>query len=59
MTIEQKRKFFHLLIRIGFKEIEVAYPAASDTDFGFVRSLIEQSQIPDDVWIQVNIFEFR
>jgi len=53
MTIEQKTVFFQTLVKCGFKEIEVAYPAASDTDFGFVRLLIEKNMIPDDVWIQV------
>ena len=53
MTIEQKTLFFQTLVKCGFKEIEVAYPAASDTDFGFVRLLIEKNLIPDDVWIQV------
>ncbi|KAH9050579.1 2-isopropylmalate synthase [Lactarius hengduanensis] len=53
MTIEQKTTFFQLLVQCGYKEIEVAYPAASDTDFNFVRGLIEKKQVPDDVWIQV------
>lgn len=53
MTIEQKTIFFQTLVKCGFKEIEVAYPAASDTDFGFVRLLIEKKLIPDDVWVQV------
>ena len=53
MTIEQKTTFFELLVECGYKEIEVAYPAASDTDFNFVRGLIEKNKIPDDVWIQV------
>ena len=53
MTIEQKTVFFQTLVKCGFKEIEVAYPAASDTDFGFVRLLIEKNMIPEDVWIQV------
>jgi 2-isopropylmalate synthase len=53
MTVEQKTTFFLTLVKCGFKEIEVAYPAASDTDFGFVRLLIEKNLIPDDVWIQV------
>jgi len=52
MTIEQKKTFFELLLECGFKEIEVAYPAASDTDFNFVRGLVEGEVIPDDVWIQ-------
>ena len=54
MTIAQKTLFFHTLLKCGFKEIEVAYPAASDTDFNFVRGLIEQGQVPDDVWVQVS-----
>ena len=53
MTVEQKTLFFQTLVKCGFKEIEVAYPAASDTDFGFVRLLIEKKLVPDDVWIQV------
>ncbi|KAJ6537320.1 hypothetical protein B0H10DRAFT_2204177 [Mycena sp. CBHHK59/15] len=53
MTIEQKTIFFRQLIKCGVKEIEVAYPAASDTDFSFVRGLIENNEVPDDVWIQV------
>ncbi|THH10488.1 hypothetical protein EW146_g8359 [Bondarzewia mesenterica] len=53
MAIEQKTTFFELLLECGFKEIEIAYPAASDTDFNFVRGLIEKNSIPDDVWIQV------
>lgn len=53
MTIEQKTRFFDTLVKCGIKEIEIAYPAASDTDFAFVRGLIEQKKIPDDVWIQV------
>ncbi|PSS31075.1 hypothetical protein PHLCEN_2v2407 [Hermanssonia centrifuga] len=53
MTIDQKTRFFHTLVKCGLKEIEVAYPAASDTDFNFVRGLIEGGQVPDDVWLQV------
>ena len=53
MDLEQKLEFFELLVRIGFKEIEVAFPAASDTEFEFVRRLIEEDRIPDDVTIQV------
>jgi hypothetical protein len=55
MTIEQKGIFFRQLVQCGFKEIEVAYPAASDTDFAFVRGLIEKNEVPDDVWIQVRV----
>jgi 2-isopropylmalate synthase len=53
MTIEQKTMFFKELVKCGLKEIEVAYPAASDTDFNFVRGLIDQGLVPDDVWLQV------
>ncbi|KAG1761705.1 2-isopropylmalate synthase [Suillus occidentalis] len=53
MTADQKLTFFRLLVKCGFKEIEIAYPSASDTDFSFVRHLIENNEIPDDVWIQV------
>ena len=53
MTIPQKTRFFQQLIQCGLKQIEVAYPAASDTDFNFVRGLIENGQVPDDVWLQV------
>jgi 2-isopropylmalate synthase len=55
MTIEQKTIFFRQLLVCGVKEIEVAYPAASETDFQFVRGLVENKEIPDDVWIQVRI----
>jgi len=55
MTIEQKTTFFRQLVQCGVKQIEVAYPAASDTDFQFVRTLIENNEIPDDVWIQVSL----
>lgn len=53
MSIAQKTMFFKQLVACGVKEIEVAYPAASDTDFNFVRGLIEKGQVPDDVWLQV------
>ena len=53
MTEEQKLIFFKTLVSCGFKEIEVAFPSASDTDFGFVRRVIEEGHIPDDVSIQV------
>ena len=53
MTVEQKTRLFLLLVKVGFKEIEVGFPAASQPDFDFVRQLIEQRQIPDDVTIQV------
>ncbi|TDO96830.1 2-isopropylmalate synthase [Marinomonas balearica] len=53
MTVEQKKQFFALLVDVGFKEIEVGFPAASQLDFDFVRWLIEENQVPDDVSIQV------
>jgi 2-isopropylmalate synthase len=53
MSVERKRRMFHLLVQMGYKEIEVGFPSASQTDFDFVRSLIEQDMIPDDVTIQV------
>ena len=55
MTIPQKTIFYDTLIKCGFKEIEIAYPAASDTDFNFVRGLIDSGKVPDDVWIQVSL----
>ncbi len=53
MDPERKRRMFDLLVRCGFKEIEVGFPAASQPDFDFVRQLIEEDLIPDDVMIQV------
>ncbi|WP_320669725.1 2-isopropylmalate synthase [Patulibacter defluvii] len=53
MDTERKRRLFDLLVRMGFKEIEVGYPASGSTDFDFVRSLIEDDAIPDDVRIMV------
>ncbi len=53
MTPSQKMAMFELLVDVGFKEIEVGFPAASQTDFDFVRQLIEQDLVPDDVTIQV------
>lgn len=53
MTLEQKVGFFKLLCKVGFKEIEVGFPAASETEYVFLRTLIEQNLIPDDVTIQV------
>jgi 2-isopropylmalate synthase len=53
MDRARKLRMFDRLVAIGFKEIEVAFPAASQTDFDFVRCLIEEGRIPDDVWIQV------
>lgn len=53
MNIPRKRAMFELLVRLGYKEIEVGFPSASQTDFDFVRLLIEEGLIPDDVVIQV------
>jgi len=53
MSVAQKKKMFALLVDVGFKEIEVGFPAASQPDFDFVRWLIEEDQVPEDVTIQV------
>ena len=53
MSLEQKLVFFKMLVDIGFKEIEVGFPAASDTEYQFMRALIERNMIPDDVTVQV------
>jgi len=53
MGVERKNRMFDLLVGMGFKEIEVAFPSASQTDFDFVRSIIENGRVPDDVAIQV------
>src|SRR3990170_4684394 len=53
MSPARKRRMFELLVRMGYKEIEVGFPAASQTDFDFVRELVEDDLIPDDVVIQV------
>ena len=53
MNLEQKLAFFQMLCKIGFKEIEVGFPAASETEYEILRALIDQSLIPDDVTVQV------
>ena len=53
MSLEEKLDFFKLLVRLGFKEIEVGFPAASETEYNFLRTLIEDNLIPDDVTVQV------
>ena len=55
LTIEQKLDYFNTLVKMGFKQIEVSYPSASDTDFNFTRKLIDENLIPNDVAIQVLI----
>ena len=53
MSLEEKLEFFKLLVKVGFKEIEVGFPAASETEYKFLRTLVEQNLIPDDVTVQV------
>ena len=53
MSLEEKLEFFRMLLKVGFKEIEVGFPAASETEYQFLRTLIEENMIPDDVTIQV------
>jgi 2-isopropylmalate synthase len=53
MSIEEKLEFFELLVSIGFKQIEIGFPSAADTEFNFCRRLIEENRIPDDVTIQI------
>lgn len=53
MSLEEKIEFFQMLLKVGFKEIEVGFPAASETEYQFLRTLIEQNMIPEDVTIQV------
>ena len=53
MSLDEKLEFFQMLVDIGFKEIEVGFPAASETEYELVRTLIEKNMIPEDVTIQV------
>lgn len=53
MNIEEKLEYFDLLVKIGFKQIEIGFPSASDTEFNFLRQLVEENRIPDDVTVQV------
>jgi 2-isopropylmalate synthase len=53
MSVEEKLEFFDLLCRVGFKQIEIGFPSAADTEFNFCRRLIDENRIPDDVTIQV------
>lgn len=53
MGVEQKLEFFDILVKLGFKEIEVGFPSASDTEFNFMRRLIEENHVPEDVTLQV------
>ncbi len=53
MSLEEKLEFFQLLVKIGFKEIEIGFPASSETEYQFLRTLIDKNLIPDDVTVQV------
>ena len=53
MSLEEKLEFFDVLLKVGFKEIEVGFPAASETEYEFLRTLIDRKKIPDDVTVQV------
>lgn len=53
MSVEEKLEMFDLLVGVGFKEIEIGFPSASDTEFAFMRRLIEEDRIPEDVTVQV------
>jgi 2-isopropylmalate synthase len=53
MSVEEKLEYFALLVKLGFKEIEIGFPSASQIEFDFTRRLIEENRIPDDVWVQV------
>jgi 2-isopropylmalate synthase len=53
MSVEEKLEFFALLVKLGFKEIEIGFPSASQIEFDFTRRLIDENRIPDDVWVQV------
>jgi len=54
MSVDQKRRLWRLLIKLGFKEIEVGFPSASQPDYDFVRWLIEEQEIPEDVTVQAD-----
>ena len=53
MSLDEKIEFFKTLVKVGFKEIEVGFPAASETEYAFLRRLVEENLIPDDVTVQV------
>jgi 2-isopropylmalate synthase len=53
MSVEEKLEFFELLVKLGFKEIEIGFPSASQIEFDFTRRLVDENRIPDDVWVQV------
>lgn len=53
MSVEEKLEYFDMLVKLGFKEIEIGFPSASQIEFDFTRRLIEEKRIPDDVWVQM------
>ena len=53
MSVEEKIEYFAMLVKIGFKEIEIGFPSASQIEFDFTRRLVEENRIPDDVWVQM------
>ena len=53
MTVDEKIEFFDSLVKTGFKEIEVGFPSASQTEFDFIRRLVDEKRIPEDVTVQV------
>ena len=53
MSVEEKLEYFDMLVKIGFKEIEIGFPSASQIEFDFTRRLIEENRIPGDVWVQM------
>src|ERR1700730_15955283 len=53
MNVSQKLELFHALVKCGFKEIEVGFPSASNTEVTFNRPVIEENRVPEDVWLQV------
>jgi 2-isopropylmalate synthase len=53
MSVEEKIEYFEMLVKIGFKEIEIGFPSASQIEFDFTRRLVEENRIPDDVWVQM------
>ena len=53
MVVEEKLEFFNLLVKLGFKEIEIGFPSASQLEYDFLRTLVDRNMIPDDVRVQV------
>ena len=53
MNVDEKTEMFDLLVRLGFKEIEIGFPSSSQIEFDFLRKLVEENRIPDDVTVQI------